>query len=51
MRGEVETHNLRDRFWSRAYHLPIIKFHEEREMERINEPLAGMVYMFGNSNK
>jgi hypothetical protein len=28
MREEVKTHNLRDRFGSRAYHLNIIGFHE-----------------------
>ena len=28
MREEVKTHNLRDRFGSRAYHLHIIGFHE-----------------------
>jgi len=49
MREGVKTHNLRDRFGSRAYHLPIIRFHGERAMERINEHLAGMIYMFGNS--
>lgn len=28
MREEVETHNLRNRFGSRAYHLHIIGFYE-----------------------
>jgi hypothetical protein len=49
MREEVKTHNLRDRFGSRANHLHIIGFYGERAMERINEHLAGMIYMLGNS--